>query len=98
MATGMRRKGASSPEKFGEWSLSVWKPCNPLKSHNIAKAFFGNVWSKTFEFWKSLEKSLGARLDSAASAPSRGAAVLVSDRSPASSAAEPFGGTERLGY
>jgi hypothetical protein len=46
-ASGIRRKGASSPEKFGEGSLPVWKPCNPLKSQKTAKALFGNVWRET---------------------------------------------------
>jgi hypothetical protein len=34
------------------------QPCNPLKSHKTAKALFGKAWSKTREFWRSLEKSL----------------------------------------
>src|ERR1700731_2992624 len=35
-----------------------WKPCNPLKSHKTAKDLFGKAWSKTREFWRSLEKDL----------------------------------------
>ena len=35
-----------------------WKPCNPLKSHKTAKDLFGKAWSKTREFWRSLEKGL----------------------------------------
>src|SRR5271156_1181527 len=33
--------------------------CNPLKSHKIAKGFFGNPWQKQAEIWKCLEKKLG---------------------------------------
>jgi hypothetical protein len=36
----------------------VWKTCNPLKSHKTAKDLFGKAWSKTREFWRSLEKGL----------------------------------------
>jgi hypothetical protein len=36
----------------------VWKACNPLKSHKTAKDFFGEAWSKTRDFWRSLEKGL----------------------------------------
>ena len=32
--------------------------CNPLKSHKTAKDLFGKAWSKTREFWRSLEKGL----------------------------------------
>jgi len=42
-------------DSLGHW---VWKPCNPLKSHKTAKAFFGKAWRKTAEIWKGLEKSL----------------------------------------
>ena len=40
--------------------ILVLSPCNPLKSHKIAKDLFGNAWSKTADIWKSLQKSLAA--------------------------------------
>ena len=43
-------------EKNLETIKDVWKPCNPLKSHKTAKDFFGKAWSKTRDFWRSLEK------------------------------------------
>src|ERR1700734_916538 len=52
-------------EKNLETIKDVWKPCNPLKSHKTAKDFFGKAWSKTRDFWRSLEKRLGGRLYSA---------------------------------
>src|SRR5277367_6620067 len=45
-------------EKIWKASKDVWKPCNPLKSHKTAKDFFGKAWSKTRDFWRSLEKGL----------------------------------------
>src|ERR1700687_328560 len=45
-------------EKNWKPSKDVWEPCNPLKSHKTAKDFFGKAWSKTRDFWKSLEKGL----------------------------------------
>jgi hypothetical protein len=42
----MRPKGGGHREKFGRRSFSVWDPCNPLKSHKTAKAFFGKAWRK----------------------------------------------------
>src|ERR1700734_2726530 len=45
-------------EKNLETIKDVWKPCNPLKSHKTAKDFFGKAWSKTRDFWRSLEKGL----------------------------------------
>ena len=44
--------------KIWKASKDVWKPCNPLKSHKTAKDFFGKAWSKTRDFWRSLEKGL----------------------------------------
>ena len=44
--------------KIWNASKDIWKPCNPLKSHKTAKAFFGKAWSKTCDFWRSLEKGL----------------------------------------
>jgi hypothetical protein len=44
--------------KIWNASKDVWKPCNSLKSHKTAKAFFGKTWSKTCDFWRSLEKGL----------------------------------------
>src|SRR6202167_1189247 len=44
--------------KIWKASQGVWKPCNPLKSHKTAKDLFGKAWSKTREFWRSLEKGL----------------------------------------
>ena len=45
-------------EKNLEAPKDVLKPCNPLKSHKTAKDFFGKAWSKTRDFWRSLEKGL----------------------------------------
>ena len=50
------------PQKIWKWTLWVWEPCNPLKSHKTAKTLFGNVWRETCEIWKSLQKSLEAAL------------------------------------
>src|SRR5277367_625846 len=44
-------------KKFGKGFL-VRDPCNPLKSHKTAKAFFGKAWRKQAVIWKSLEKKL----------------------------------------
>src|SRR3984885_15927342 len=54
----MRQKGGGRRRKIWKASNGVWKPCNPLKSHKTAKDLFGKAWSKTREFWRSLEKSL----------------------------------------
>jgi hypothetical protein len=69
----MRRYGAAdvsttrlARQKNLEADTLSFCPCNSLKSYKIAKAFFGNPWSKTAEFWKSLEKWFGWRLCSAA--------------------------------
>jgi hypothetical protein len=65
-AGGMRPRGAGNvrdrwptPKIFGEWTFAVWRPRKPLKSHETAKTFFGNVWRKQAEIWKSLPKKLG---------------------------------------
>src|ERR1700689_1253806 len=54
----MRQKGGGPRRKIWKASKGVWKPCNPLKSHKTAKDLFGKAWSKTREFWTSLEKGL----------------------------------------
>ena len=45
------------------------EPSNPLKSHKTAKAFFGKAWSKTREFWRSLEEGLEGAFIPPPSAP-----------------------------
>src|ERR1700735_5026571 len=54
----MRQKGGGPRRKVWKASKGVWTPCNPLKSHKTAKDLFGKAWSKTREFWRSLEKGL----------------------------------------
>src|SRR5271156_993102 len=54
----MRPKAGGRRRKIWKASKDVWKTCNPLKSHKTAKALFGKAWSKTREFWRSLEKGL----------------------------------------
>src|ERR1700739_1284735 len=54
----MRQKGGGPRRKIWKASKGVWKPCNLLKSHKTAKDLFGKAWSKTREFWRSLEKGL----------------------------------------
>src|ERR1700720_2148642 len=54
----MRPERGGRRRKIWKPSKDVWKPCNPLKSHKIAKDFFGKAWSKTRDFWRSLEKGL----------------------------------------
>src|SRR5580692_5156753 len=61
---GMRSRGVQNAAERGGrrrkiWKASrdVWKPCNPLKFHKTAKDFFGKAWSKTRDFWRSLEKA-----------------------------------------
>src|SRR5277367_1149783 len=39
--------------------FSFFGPCNALKFHKTAKAFFGKAWTKTCWIWKSLQESLG---------------------------------------
>src|SRR6202044_4023741 len=52
----MRPKAGGRRRKIWKASKGVWKTCNPLKSHKTAKDLFGKAWSKTREFWRSLEK------------------------------------------
>src|ERR1700677_1984816 len=54
----MRPKAGGRRQKIWKASKGVWKTCNPLKSHKTAKDMFGKAWSKTREFWRSLEKGL----------------------------------------
>src|SRR5271163_3406415 len=54
----MRPKADGPRRKIRKASKDVWKPCNPLQSHKIAKVLFGKPWSETREFWRSLEKGL----------------------------------------
>jgi hypothetical protein len=51
--------GAKNLESGTLWPCD---PCNPLKSHKTAKAFFGKAWRKQPEIWKSLEKGVEAAL------------------------------------
>src|ERR1700753_3618418 len=55
---GNAAKRGGPRRKIWKASKGVWKPCNPLKSHKTAKDLFGKAWSKTREFWRSLEKGL----------------------------------------
>src|SRR5271163_3656945 len=63
---GGGRKGAAGDKRFGEYTLTVWEACNPLKSHKTAKDMFGKAWTKTAKIWKSLRKCVGGRPHSAA--------------------------------
>ena len=54
----MRPKRGGRRGKIWKASKGVWKACNPLESHKTAKDFFGKAWSKTRDFWRSLEKGL----------------------------------------
>jgi hypothetical protein len=49
----MRRKVVAPDEKFGDHYFLFGIPCNPLKSHKTAKAFFGKAWGWNHE---NLEK------------------------------------------
>src|SRR5271167_461100 len=70
-----RKNRQNAAERGGRrrkiWKASkyVWNPCNPLKSYKTAKALFGKAWSKTREFWRSLEKGLEGALIPPPSAP-----------------------------
>src|SRR6202167_5542256 len=57
-ACRMRPKGGDRGRKIWTASKDVWKPGTPLKSPKTAKALFGKAWSKTREFWRSLEGAL----------------------------------------
>ena len=74
------RKGATEGEKIWKASKDVWKPCNPLKSHKTAKDFFGKAWSKTRDFWRSLEKGLEGAFIPPPLAPSHQRPPLERDR------------------
>src|ERR1700677_3787498 len=54
----IRPKAGGRRRKIWKASKGVWKTCNPLKSPKTAKDLFGKAWSKTREFWRSLEKGL----------------------------------------
>src|ERR1700720_4599450 len=56
------------------------EPCNPLKSHKIAKEFFGKAWSKTRDFWRSLEKGLEGAFIPPPLAPSHQRPPIKRDR------------------
>src|ERR1700677_4040098 len=58
----MRPKAGGRRRKIWKAAKGVWKTCNPLKSHKIAKDLFGKAWSKTREFWRNLEKGLEGAL------------------------------------
>ena len=60
--SGNAAKRGGPRRKIWKASKGVWKPCNPLKSHKTAKDLFGKAWSKTREFWRSLEKAWRAPL------------------------------------
>ena len=84
---GMRSRGVQNAAERGGrrrkiWkpSKAVWKPCNPLKSHKTAKDLFGKAWSKTREFWRSLEKGLQAAFIPPPLAPSRQRPPIERDR------------------
>jgi hypothetical protein len=47
MSSGKRPKKGERGEKIWRWTLWVFSPCNPLKSHKTAKGMFGNPWTKT---------------------------------------------------
>src|SRR5271163_2487197 len=62
---GMRSRGVQNAAERGGrrrkiWKTSkdVWKPCNLLKSYKTTKDFFGKAWSRTRDFWRSLDKGL----------------------------------------
>jgi hypothetical protein len=69
---GMRCDGAwnearkkRARQKIWKGAFLIWNPCNPLKLHKTAKAFFGNACRKTSGIWKSLQKDLETRHNSA---------------------------------
>src|ERR1700722_17253972 len=67
----MRPKRGSSWGKIWKASKDVWEPCNPLKFHKTAKDFFGKAWSKTRDFWRSLENGLEGAFNSPPLPPSQ---------------------------
>src|SRR5271163_3450190 len=76
----MRQKGGGPRRKIWKASKGVWKPCNPLKSHKTAKDLFGKAWSKTRDFWRSLEKGLEGAFIPPPSAPSHQRPPIKRDR------------------
>jgi hypothetical protein len=79
-ASKMRSKRGGRRRKIWKTSKDVWKPCNPLKSHKTAKDFFGKAWSKTRDFWRSLEKGLEGAFIPPPLAPSHQRPPLERDR------------------
>ena len=82
---GMRTRGVQNAaerggRRRGNHQRPVWKPCNPLKSHKTAKDLFGKAWSRTREFWRSLEKGLQAAFIPPPLAPSRQRPPIERDR------------------
>ena len=55
-------RGPAGAKNLESGTFMACDPCNPLKSHKTAKAFFGKAWRKQPEIWKSLEKGLEAAL------------------------------------
>jgi hypothetical protein len=66
--------------KIWKASKDVWKPCNPLKFQKTAKDFFGKAWSKTRDFWRSLEKGLEGAFIPPPLAPSHQRPQIKRDR------------------
>src|SRR5277367_191692 len=51
------RSASTVRSRPSELSLFQFGDLQPLKSHKTAKSFFGNVWRKQAEIWKSLPRS-----------------------------------------
>ena len=79
-ASKMRLKRGGRRGKIWKASKDVWKACNPLKSHKTAKDFFGKAWSKTRDFWRSLEKGLEGAFIPPPLAPSHQRPPIERDR------------------
>src|SRR5271168_5238571 len=82
-------------EKIWKASKDVWKPCNPLKSHKTTKDFFGKAWSKTREFWRSLEKDLEGAFIPPPLAPSDQRPPIERDRHRSEATKQPGGSVTR---
>ena len=76
----MRPKAGGRRRKIWKASKGVWKTCNPLKSPKTAEDLFGKAWSKTYEFWRSLEKGLEGAFIPPPLAPSRQRPPIGRDR------------------
>src|ERR1700720_4888255 len=76
----MRPERGGRRRKIWKPSKDVWKPCNPLKFHKTAKDFFGKAWSKTRDFWRSLEKGLESAFIPPPLAPSHQRPPIERDR------------------